>query len=383
MQTRSTQQLDARDASFNDDAERYCAYVVLQRMALIMLMLVLAAVNALCCLPSVYAADQVVLRFVENPRTNEHVVRLRDLVEVLAGNSPSLEQIMQLPLGPSPRENSMQTWHSRDVLQHLELRGLQPSSVRWSGVTQVELQRIGEGPEAVNATFEPAFVQARTVELAEKLVAQAIAEFLELQTGERTDWRIAANVPAKLADVLRIRRNIVGIGGGQEPWLGEQEFVLQIRDHGRIVNVSIAAHIDLPPMVLVAKRPLGREQIIQADMLELAPLPHRDGEDPANFYTDMEKLIGKQLKRSISTGLPISSAYVGAPTVIGRNEMVEVESVSGGVSVRTMARSLGSGAVGDLIDIETVPSKHRMLATVMGPLKVRVAAVSARGGLER
>ncbi|MEZ6077983.1 MAG: hypothetical protein R3C56_20630 [Pirellulaceae bacterium] len=48
-----------------------------------------------------------------------------------------------------------------------------------------------------------------------------------------------------------------------------------------------------------------------------------------------------------------------------------------------MARSLGSGAVGDLIDIETVPSKHRMLATIMGPLKVRVAAVSARGGLER
>ena len=48
-----------------------------------------------------------------------------------------------------------------------------------------------------------------------------------------------------------------------------------------------------------------------------------------------------------------------------------------------MARSLASGAVGDLIDIATVPSKHRMLATVVGPLKVRVAAVSARGGLER
>lgn len=345
--------------------------------------LALAVVYALCCLPPICGAEQVVLRFVENPRTSEHVVRLRDLVEVLAGNSPSLEQIMQLPLGPSPRENSAQTWHSRDVLQHLELRGLQPASMRWTGVTQVELQRISEGSNAANATFEPAFVQSRTVELAENLVAQAIAEYLELQTGERTDWRIAATVPAKLADVLRIRRNIVGIGGGHEPWLGEQEFVLQIKDRGHIVKVPIIAHIELPPLVVVATRPLGREEIIKAEMLELAPLPQRAGEDPASFYADMEQLIGKQLKRSISTGLPISSAYVGDPTIIGRNEMVEVESVSGGVTVRTMARSLGSGAVGELIDIETVPTKHRMLATILGPLKVRVAAVSARGGLER
>ncbi|MCC7339259.1 MAG: flagellar basal body P-ring formation protein FlgA [Pirellulaceae bacterium] len=368
-------------ASRKRETERHGMPTRLPRVALSLFGL--AVIHVLCCLPPACAAEQVVLRFVESPRTSEHVVRLGDLVEVLAGNSPSLEQIMRLPLGPSPRENSMQTWHSRDVLQHLELRGLQPTSMRWSGATQVELQRVSAGPDTADTTFEPAFVQARTVELAEKLVAQAIVEFLELQTGERTDWRIVANVPTKLADVIRIRRNIVGIGGGQAPWLGEQEFVLQIKDHGRIVNVPIAAHIDLPPMVVVATRPLGREQIIQADMLELAPLPQRAGEDPANFYTDMEQLIGKQLKRSISTGLPISSAYVGAPTVIGRNEMVEVESVSGGVTVRTMARSLGSGAVGDLIDIETVPSKHRMLATIMGPLKVRVAAVSARGGLER
>ena len=333
--------------------------------------------------PLTHAADQVVLRFVESPRTTANVVRLGDLVEVLAGNSDSLEQTMQLPLGPSPQENNFQTWHSRDVLQHLELRGLQPSSLRWSGVTQVELQRIAAGPSPIHASIEPAFVQSRTIQLAEQLVSQAIAEYLELKTGERTDWRITAKVPAKLADVVRIRRNIVGIGGGQEPWLGAQEFVLQVKDQGRIVNVPIEAHIDLPPMVAIATRPLRRDEIFSADMLELAPLPQRSGEDPTKFFSDMEKLIGKQLKRSISTGLPIANDYVGAPTVIGRNEMVEVESVSGGVSVRTMARSLGSGAVGDLIDIEMIPAKHRMLATIIGPMKVRVAAVSARGGLER
>ena len=58
--------------------------------------------------------------------------------------------------------------------------------------------------------------------------------------------------------------------------------------------------------------------------------------------------------------------------------MIEVESISGQVVVRAMARSLGSGAAGELIDIETIPGKQRILATVVGPLRVRVAAAPAR-----
>ncbi len=333
--------------------------------------------------PATHAADSLVLRFVENPRTSEHVVRVKDLVEVVAGESSQVQRLMELALGPSPREKAVQTWHSRDVLQHLELRGVHVDNVRWSGVTQVDLQRMAAVPGVSAANFEPAFVDNRTLQLADNLVSQAIAEYLELKTGERTEWLIAAAVPANLANVIRIRRNIVGIGGGEAPWLGEQEFVLQIKDHDQIVNVPIAAHVELPPMVVVARRPLRREEILTAGLLELAPLPQHNSEDRAKFYGDIQALIGQQLKRSISTGLPISSDYVGSPTVIGRNELIEVESISGDVTVRTMARSLASGAVGDLIDIETVPSKHRMLATVVGPLKVRVAAVSARGGLER
>ncbi len=339
--------------------------------------------TALGCQQSLSAAEQVVMRFVESPRTSDYVVKLGDLVEVLAGNSPSIEKLMQLPLGPAPRENNFQSWHSSDVLQHLELRGIHSNSIRWSGIEQTKLQRLAAMPNTTSGIIEPAFVQGRTIELAANLVSQAIEEYLALKTGERTDWIIRVEIPAKLADVIRIRRNIVGIGGGAPPWLGEQEFILQIKDRDQIVNVPIQAHVELPPMVLVAKRPLRRDEILVADILELAPLPQSSGEDQSKYFSDIQQLIGQQLKRSVSTGLPISSDIVGAPVVITRNEMIEVESVSGGVSVRTMARSLASGAVGDLIDIEVIPSKQRMLATVVEPLKVRVASVSARGGLSR
>jgi flagella basal body P-ring formation protein FlgA len=221
------------------------------------------------------------------------------------------------------------------------------------------------------------------LELANNLVAQAISEYLNLKTGELTDWKVHVSVPPKLADAIRIRRNIVGIGGGTEPWLGDQQFILQLKERDQLIHVPIVARIELPLMVLVANRPLRREEILTEEALEFAPVPQRSSGDTSKYYTDPNQLVGMQLKRSVSTGLPISSDAVGLPTIIARNEMIEVESVSGGVSVRTMARSMGSGAVGELIDIEVIPTKQRMLATVVGPLKVRVAAVSARGGLTR
>ncbi len=323
------------------------------------------------------------MRFVENPRTSQYVVRLSDLVEVLSGSSPTIERLLEAPLGPSPREGTLQTWHHQDILQHLELRGIHPTNIRWTGVTQVNLQRLPNQDLHGAETIEPAFVQSRTIEQAEKLVAQAIQEYLDLKTGERTDWRISVQVPAKLADIIRIRRNIVGIGGGLSPWLGKQQFVLQIKDRDQTMSINVEASIDLPPMVVVAKRPLRRDEILTADSLEYAPLTQRDGEDHGQFFADVENLLGKQLKRSVSTGLPITSDYVGSPVVIQRNELIEVESVSGSVVVRTMARALGSGAVGELIDVELIPSRNKMLAAVTGPLKVRVAAVASRGNMVR
>jgi flagella basal body P-ring formation protein FlgA len=338
-----------------------------------------------CCglVSSARSADQIVIGFVDTPRTSAHVVQLRDVVQIHAGQQAALERMLDLPLGPAPRDDHFQTWHADDVLQHLELRGFHRDRFRWSGATQTKLQKIAAPSNTASGSIEPAFVQGRTLELANSLVAQAISEYLNLRTGEQTDWKVRVSIPPKLADVIRMRRNIVGIGGGSEPWLGDQQFILQLKERDQLIQVPVAAQIELPPMVLVANRPLRREEILTEEALEFAPLPQRSSSDTSKYYTDPKQLIGQQLKRSVSTGLPISSDVVGSPTIIARNEMIEVESVSGGVSVRTMARSMGSGAVGELIDIEVIPTKQRMLATVVGPLKVRVAAVSARGGLTR
>ena len=152
--------------------------------------------------------------------------------------------------------------------------------------------------------------------------------------------------------------------------------MLQVKNNGTLMSLPVTAKVELPPMVVTSTRAIRREEILTADALCYSALPRRTG-DVARYYTEIEDVVGKQVKRSISSGLPLTDDFVGEPLVVNRNDLVEVESVAGAIVVRSSAKALGSGALGDLIEIE-MPSKHRLHATVVGQSLVRVTAVAAR-----
>ncbi|MGN6547008.1 MAG: flagellar basal body P-ring formation chaperone FlgA, partial [Aureliella sp.] len=99
----------------------------------------------------------------------------------------------------------------------------------------------------------------------------------------------------------------------------------------------------------------------------------RMADDAGQYFTDFSEIVGKQLRRSVSTGLPIAQGYIGEPIVVSSGELVEIESVAGSISVKTAARALSGGAVGELINVEIISSRKRIAAMVVGPLQVRVA----------
>jgi|688.fasta_scaffold00106_65 flagella basal body P-ring formation protein FlgA len=319
------------------------------------------------------AAEQITMRFRSAPTVESNIIRLRDLVEIVTGNVPSLEKLGDLPLGPAPREGVSQTWYSSDIFQHLELRGVHPNSIRWSGEQSTSLTRVERSDQAATAQLAPAYLDQRAIDIAQSNATAAIKDYLNLRSGNRTQWRIELQVPDQFAKMLQSRRNIASIGGGQEPWTGQQTFTLQIKSQGKLVPVELAAMIDLPPMVVVAAGPLRRDQLITAEMLKYAPLPNNA--DPRNYFTDIQQVLGQHLRRSASTNQALTEEVVGAPIVIQRSDLVEVESVAGAVVVRTSAKSLGAGAVGDVVDIE-LPNRKRVMATILGPGQVRLAAVS-------
>ena len=112
-------------------------------------------------------------------------------------------------------------------------------------------------------------------------------------------------------------------------------------------------------------------------MLTFAPLPMN--EDESKFFSDIKMVIGKQLRRSLSSNQPVTDESLGDPVVVQRGQLVEVESVAGAVVVKTSGKSLNSGAVGELIDVELSENnkdRRKLKATVVGTGRVRIAAAS-------
>jgi flagella basal body P-ring formation protein FlgA len=278
-------------------------------------------------------------------------------------------------------------------LRHLQLRGLSQRRLRWSGPRSVKLFRVAESAVELDRTqLAPAFVQDRTLAQAEANLAQAAREYLWLKTGERTQWRITAKVPTEHAQALSQRRNIQTIGGGTAPWIGEQELLVGYVQANKPFEISVPVTIELPPTIVVTTRPMRRDEVIDESALAYGPLPERMDDQAEEYFTDFAQLVGKQLRRSMSTGLPIPRSAIGEPIVVSSGELIEVESVAGTISVKTAARALSGGAVGDLINIELLSTRKRLAATVVGPLQVRIAGGapvsgyqngSSQGGLKR
>jgi flagella basal body P-ring formation protein FlgA len=344
------------------------------------------------------AAEPICLRLREQPVVEGQVVHVSDLIEVVSGRCQQTDDLLQLPIAPTPREGSPQAWTRADVVQHLELRGLHATAIRWMGPDRTQLRRgkpidsslttsnpSSNSPQMsrVSQTIpgrpqSPAFIQERAVKQAEMLIGQAITEYVTLKSGDRTAWRINLTIPPQFASLMQVKTNIVSIGGGQEPWEGTQDFVLEVKDRGALVAVPIRATLQLPPMIVTSKRSMRREEVISAECLTYSPIPQRGSADPSDYFTDVDQLVGKQMRRSVATGQPIESQFVGDAIVVTRGELVEVESISGDVVVTTSGRASESGAVGDLIGIELLPSRKRINASVTAPMKVRVSAVAAR-----
>lgn len=331
---------------------------------------------------SVTQGDQLVLRFKISPTIDSQVVRLGDLVEVVSWGARANEDLLAFPLGPAPQVGNFQDWTSKDLIRNLEFRGIDKNKVGWHGPESVRLMRkLHSDSPVVPASAEtkklaPAFLNDRIVAQAEANLIQATREYLALQTNEKTVWRLTLKVPAELANTLAQKRNILSIGGGAEPWTGRQRFVYVIQHQNEEVELTMSVDVDLPTTVVVANRAIRRDEVIDESCLAYAALPERMEEQSDQYFDDMSELIGKQMRRAMSTGVPIPRVSIGEPNVISSGEIIEIESVAGNVVVKSAAKALGGGAVGELINIELIPSRKRLAATIAGPMLVRIVGGS-------
>ena len=90
------------------------------------------------------------------------------------------------------------------------------------------------------------------------------------------------------------------------------------------------------------------------------------------YFTHAEPIIGMQLKRNLNVNAPFTPKLLRFPIVIQRGEQVTISALASALKVKTNGIALGSGSVGDKIQIRNSKSQRVVEGKITSPGHVAV-----------
>lgn len=118
--------------------------------------------------------------------------------------------------------------------------------------------------------------------------------------------------------------------------------------------------------IVTAKSTLPRGTIIQADDLDVVASKDENTEDILSVY------VGKELKRTVSSGYKLNPAYVGKPVTVRRNSRVNMVYKMGALEISAWGRALEEGGIGDIITVMNLESRQKVQGMISETGTIRV-----------
>lgn len=138
-------------------------------------------------------------------------------------------------------------------------------------------------------------------------------------------------------------------------------------------NWSIYLPVDLAMYrpVVVSVKPLTHGSTVGADDVQLAEL--NVSQLSGQYLSSLDEVIGKDVKRSITAGLPVQQSQLMPPLMVKRGEAVMIRATSSIVAVKVSGIALTDGRLGEQIRIKNQSSSRIVSATMVGPNLAEVA----------
>jgi flagella basal body P-ring formation protein FlgA len=127
---------------------------------------------------------------------------------------------------------------------------------------------------------------------------------------------------------------------------------------------------------VVPTREIAQGQVIKVSDLAVERRP-KASSTPTTLTT-IEQAQGLSTKHALRAGQVIRQADVAKPELVGRGETVTIVFQVPGILLTILGKAVEPGALGDVISVVNVQSKHTLQATVIGPGRVSVNAPTAR-----
>jgi len=143
-----------------------------------------------------------------------------------------------------------------------------------------------------------------------------------------------------------------------------------VRVDGRVVeNLSISGQVQALVPVAVAGRKLRRgTELARADV-RMQPRNLAELETPC---MDIEKAVGKRLKRSLAVDQVIRRTDLDRPVLVERREIVTIVFENGALRIRARGKATADGRKGEVIMVENMRSHREVPCEVIGEGLTRV-----------
>jgi flagella basal body P-ring formation protein FlgA len=127
---------------------------------------------------------------------------------------------------------------------------------------------------------------------------------------------------------------------------------------------------------VVATRDIAQGQALKASDLAVERRPKANS--TSTTLTAIAQADGLSAKHAMRAGQIVRQADVAKPELVGRGDTVSIVFQVPGVLLTIVGKASEPGALGDVISVVNVQSKHTIQATVIGPGRVSVSAPTAR-----
>ncbi len=135
-----------------------------------------------------------------------------------------------------------------------------------------------------------------------------------------------------------------------------QKFNAYFQIAGRSDYYKISGKLSLLINVPYLVNSLPAGAIITANDIEMRPTPMRYAQN--NSLTNIEEIIGKQLRRATRKGMMLRQNDISEPVLIRRSQLVTLYYRKGPLTLTAKGQALNSAAKGELVSVLNLTSKN-------------------------
>jgi flagellar basal body P-ring formation protein FlgA len=145
--------------------------------------------------------------------------------------------------------------------------------------------------------------------------------------------------------------------------LGRVSFQVDVIAPPHHATYWATARVEMLAQVVVARRTLGRGELLAPDDLTTARLPL--SRLPAGTLAQTDELLGQQVTQRIQPGQPVTEQAVAAPPVVFRGDRLTLVVRRPGLTVTAVGEAREDGAPDHVIAVTNLSSRRTVRARVL------------------